>query len=226
MISFKTLKHSSILDKACQREICCWSEIHLFLDDLFYLHVCLFFFVSLAFRLLFLWLKALNLRACLGVCGSNHCLRSLSISSCLFWALEAGWTIPRDQLCTVRVSECVLSISTSPQTWRQSDPKREAWHASVHGVTKSQTQLSNWTEMIIGRKFVFNFQNKILLKEETHPLRKSKEQTPQQWMPLPEVCFLWKTSLMAIDVLLKPIGKMCIHSHMYFLINEIHKCKD
>ena len=31
---------------------------------------------------------------------------------------------------------------------------------------------------------------------------------------------------MAIDVLLKPIGKMCIHSHMYFLINEIHKCKD
>ena len=25
---------------------------------------------------------------------------------------------------------------------------REAWHASVHGVEKSQTRLSNWTEMI------------------------------------------------------------------------------
>ena len=25
---------------------------------------------------------------------------------------------------------------------------REAWHASVHGVTKSRTQLSNWTELI------------------------------------------------------------------------------
>ena len=24
---------------------------------------------------------------------------------------------------------------------------REAWHAAVHGVTKSQTQLSNWTEV-------------------------------------------------------------------------------
>ena len=24
---------------------------------------------------------------------------------------------------------------------------REAWHAEVHGVTKSQTQLSNWTEL-------------------------------------------------------------------------------
>ena len=23
----------------------------------------------------------------------------------------------------------------------------EAWHAVVHGVTKSQTQLSNWTEL-------------------------------------------------------------------------------
>ena len=23
---------------------------------------------------------------------------------------------------------------------------REAWHAAAHGVTKNQTQLSNWTE--------------------------------------------------------------------------------
>ena len=26
--------------------------------------------------------------------------------------------------------------------------EREAWHAAVHGVTKSQTQLSDWTELI------------------------------------------------------------------------------
>ena len=24
---------------------------------------------------------------------------------------------------------------------------REAWHAAVHGVSKSQTQLSGWTEL-------------------------------------------------------------------------------
>ena len=24
---------------------------------------------------------------------------------------------------------------------------REAWHAAIHGVTKSQTQLSDWTEL-------------------------------------------------------------------------------
>ena len=27
---------------------------------------------------------------------------------------------------------------------------REAWHAAVHGVAKSQTQLSDWTEMKSG----------------------------------------------------------------------------
>ena len=26
---------------------------------------------------------------------------------------------------------------------------RKAWHAAVHGVSKSQTQLSNWTELIV-----------------------------------------------------------------------------
>ena len=25
---------------------------------------------------------------------------------------------------------------------------REAWHAAVHGVAKSQTRMSNWTELI------------------------------------------------------------------------------
>ena len=32
---------------------------------------------------------------------------------------------------------------------------REAWHAAVHGVTKSQTQLSNWTEL--NWKWKFNW---------------------------------------------------------------------
>ena len=27
---------------------------------------------------------------------------------------------------------------------------REAWHAAIHGVAKSQTGLSNWTELITG----------------------------------------------------------------------------
>ena len=25
---------------------------------------------------------------------------------------------------------------------------REAWHAAAHGVSKTQTQLSNWTELL------------------------------------------------------------------------------
>ena len=31
---------------------------------------------------------------------------------------------------------------------------REAWRAAVHGVTKSQTQLSNWTEVNWKRRYV------------------------------------------------------------------------
>ena len=31
---------------------------------------------------------------------------------------------------------------------------REAWHAAIHGVTKSRTQLSDWTEL---RKLYLTF---------------------------------------------------------------------
>ena len=31
---------------------------------------------------------------------------------------------------------------------------REAWHAAAHGVTKSQTRLSDWTELIIGNMYL------------------------------------------------------------------------
>ena len=34
---------------------------------------------------------------------------------------------------------------------------REAWHAAVHGVTKSQTQLSNWTELIVDLQYWISF---------------------------------------------------------------------
>ena len=105
--------------------------------------------------------------------------------------------------------------------------KREAWHAAIHVVAKSQTQLSNWTELIIGRKFVFNFQ-KILLKEETSSLKEIEgTNTPtMNASTRTPMFFLWKTSLMAIDEQSKPMGKTCIHNHMHFLINEIHKRKD
>ena len=32
---------------------------------------------------------------------------------------------------------------------------REAWHAAVHGVTKSQTQLSDWAVLSLSLKYVY-----------------------------------------------------------------------
>ena len=34
---------------------------------------------------------------------------------------------------------------------------REAWRAAVHGVTESQTRLSNWTELIVASSTPFNW---------------------------------------------------------------------
>ena len=33
---------------------------------------------------------------------------------------------------------------------------KKAWHAVVHGVTKNQTQLNDWTELIITIIFIVN----------------------------------------------------------------------
>ena len=39
------------------------------------------------------------------------------------------------------------SMDTSLSKLQEMVKNREAWHAAVHGVVKSQTQLSNWTEL-------------------------------------------------------------------------------
>ena len=36
---------------------------------------------------------------------------------------------------------------------------REAWRAAIHGVAKSQTRLSDWTELLLGRKVMTNLDN-------------------------------------------------------------------
>ena len=64
---------------------------------------------------------------------------------------------------------------------------REAWHAAVHGVSKSQTLLSNWTELfylrfsIAGKKEKQKQKTKILqtcqnsfLQDQKRSLNKTK----------------------------------------------------
>ena len=55
---------------------------------------------------------------------------------------------------------------------------REAWHAAVHGVTKSQTQLSDWTEL----KLLFYLASLVA-------------QTEKAMAPIP-VLFAWKITWM------------------------------
>ena len=39
------------------------------------------------------------------------------------------------------------SMDMSLSEWREMVMDREAWRAAIHGVSKSRTQLSNWTEL-------------------------------------------------------------------------------
>ena len=39
------------------------------------------------------------------------------------------------------------SMDVSLSEWREMVMDREAWRAAIHGVSKSRTQLSNWTEL-------------------------------------------------------------------------------
>ena len=46
---------------------------------------------------------------------------------------------------------------------------REAWRAAIHGVAKSQTRLSDWTEVNVPK----------VTETEPHPDR----QAPEMWIP-------------------------------------------
>ena len=54
---------------------------------------------------------------------------------------------------------------------------REVWHAAIHGVTKSQTQLSDWTELTL----------KILLRPSKPSFTHKKNGSLQEWLSTPYV---------------------------------------
>ena len=59
---------------------------------------------------------------------------------------------------------------------------REAWHAAVHGVTKSQTQLSDWPEL---NEDIYKIQG-----QDKHHRELTENQKRSYWKIRPNTCFL------------------------------------
>ena len=63
---------------------------------------------------------------------------------------------------------------------------REAWHAAIHGVAKSQTRLSNWTECRYETEFLIFLNREIPLSPSSPPPHDSWPSNAN-----PEVCGSW-----------------------------------
>ena len=88
-----------------------------------------------------------------------------------------SWTVKKAERWRIDVFElwCWRRLLRVPWTARRSNQSmsldelwelvmdREAWHAAIHGVAKSRTRLSDWTELIHQIQGFYNFNHRCVL---------------------------------------------------------------
>ena len=89
------------------------------------------------------------------------------------------------------------SMDMSLSRFRELVTDREAWHAAIHGVVKSQTQMSNWTELNIPKQTLTCF---LSLQVNLHFLGIYTNKIIQYMSPFLRIISLRTNTLMFIHV--------------------------
>ena len=89
------------------------------------------------------------------------------------------------------------SMDMSLSRFRELVTDREAWHAAIHGIVKSQTQMSNWTELNIPKQTLTCF---LSLQVNLHFLGIYTNKIIQYMSPFLRIISLRTNTLMFIHV--------------------------
>ena len=116
-----------------------------------------------------------------------------------------------------------MSLSKRQETVKN----RQSWHAAVHGVAKSQTQLSKWTKTTVENNMEFSQNNQIELPyDPATPLlviypRNTELLVQKLYVPLFHYSIIYNKQDMEADCLSMDKWIRCIDTHKRILLSCI-----
>ena len=125
--------------------------------------------VAIAFSNAWKWKVKVKSLSCVGLCNPMDCSLPGSSVHGIFQARVLEWVAIAFSNHSGNPSQIVFTTKYKHKT----SNKTNTWHAAVHGVAKSQTWLSDWTELNI--PLWLSFFSKLLVIPKKEKRKKEKE---------------------------------------------------